>query len=507
VVSAKTPTLFYLRPSAQNPLFFLVEQPQAMDQASVGSDMMPNTMIRKFDLNIEKILEGWEVRHAIREVIANALDEQALTDTADVRIAKDSKKAWHIRDYGRGLKYEHLTQNEDKEKLRSPDKVIGKFGFGLKDALATLYRRGLAVAIKSRHGDVTLERSSKHGFSDVKTLHAVISPPGDLGFVGTDFCFENLEDADLAEARNFFLKFSNETVLASTTYGQILRRTAKGKARIYVKGLLVAEEEEFAFSYNITSLTAAMSRALNRERTNVGRTAYRDRVKAMLLDSDSSDVAETLADDLKRLEQGTSREEVTWDDVAVHACKILSASKKVVFVTAGERTSASSAVNHALNDGYSIVTVPDTIKGRLKGIKDMRGNPVRDLDVYGQEFAESFEFKFVEPNKLSAAERAIFDMHEKIAKLVGGLPRDVKEIVVSETMRPDFASSFDAAGLWEPGNRRIIIKRSELRTVEAFSGTLLHEITHARTGCDDVTREFENGLTVALGKTSARAIT
>lgn len=467
---------------------------------------MPDTTIRKFDLNIEKILEGWELRHAIREVIANALDEQALTDTPDVKIAKDSTKVWHVRDYGRGLKYEHLTQNENKEKLRNAGKVVGKFGVGLKDALATLYRRGIVVAIRSKHGDVTLEAASKHGFSDVVTLHALISPPSEPALVGTDFSFEKLADADIAEAKKFFLKFSNETVLDRTSYGQILRKDTEGKARIYVKGVLVAEEEEFAFSYNITSLTAAMNRALNRERTNVGRTAYADRVKAMLLDSDSRDVAETLADDLTRMEQGTSRDEVKWIDVAVHACQILNASEKVVFVTAGQRTLASSAIDHALTDGYKAVTVPESIKERLRGMKDVRGNPVRDLDVYKQEFAESFEFTFVQRNKLSAVERAIFDTHEKVAKLVGGLPREVKEILISETMRPDFASTCDAAGLWEPANQRIIIKRSELRSLEAFAGTLLHEITHARTGCDDVTREFENGLTVALGKTSARAI-
>ena len=44
---------------------------------------MPTTEImRNFDLNIEKILEGWEVKHAIREVIANALDEAALNEEA-----------------------------------------------------------------------------------------------------------------------------------------------------------------------------------------------------------------------------------------------------------------------------------------------------------------------------------------------------------------------------------------------------------------------------------------
>jgi len=38
-------------------------------------------LVKKFDLNIEKILEDWEIYHAIREVIANAIDEQLFTKT------------------------------------------------------------------------------------------------------------------------------------------------------------------------------------------------------------------------------------------------------------------------------------------------------------------------------------------------------------------------------------------------------------------------------------------
>src|SRR5260370_42118945 len=147
------------------------------------------SQVRKFDLNIEKILEGWELRHAIREVLANALDEQALTSSAEIRINKDSKGVWHVRDYGRGLRYEHLTQNENKEKLRYESKVVGKFGVGLKDALATLHRRGTGVVIRSKHGDIELEMTSKHGFSDVATLHALISSPADPQQIGTDVAF------------------------------------------------------------------------------------------------------------------------------------------------------------------------------------------------------------------------------------------------------------------------------------------------------------------------------
>ena len=58
-------------------------------------------MSRRFDLNIEKILDNWEVYHAIREIIANALDEQILTKTSEVQISKDGSSKWHIRDYPR----------------------------------------------------------------------------------------------------------------------------------------------------------------------------------------------------------------------------------------------------------------------------------------------------------------------------------------------------------------------------------------------------------------------
>lgn len=150
--------------------------------------------------------------------------------------------------------------------------------------------------------------------------------------------------------------------------------------------------------------------------------------------------------------------------------------------------------------------MPENIQERLHGARDILGNPVRDLEVFQTEFAASFEFAFVDREKLSPAERRVFDSHAVLAKLVGGLPREVKEIRISETMRPDFASNCDASGLWEPHKRRIIIKRSQLRSLEGFAGTLLHEITHARSGCEDVTREFENELTTTLGRAAAQGI-
>ena len=69
---------------------------------------------RSFDLNIEEVLENWEVEHAIREIIANALDEQVITKSADIKITKDPVGSWHIQDAGRGLRIDHVTQGESQ---------------------------------------------------------------------------------------------------------------------------------------------------------------------------------------------------------------------------------------------------------------------------------------------------------------------------------------------------------------------------------------------------------
>jgi hypothetical protein len=458
---------------------------------------------RRFDLNIEKILEGWETCHAVREIIANALDEQVLTNGKDVEISKDRNRSWHIRDFGRGLKYEHLTQNENQEKLKNPTKVIGKFGVGLKDALATLNRRKVDVLIRSKYGDITLGQTPKHGFPDVVTLHAVVTPPSDPEIVGTDFALGGVSDADVTAAKDFFLKFSNQAVLDESSYGQILETPKGRKSRIYVTGMRVAEEENFAFSYNIVSLTAAMRKALNRERTNVGRTAYSDRVKQMLLASKADAVAETLAEDLEKIEQGTNRDEVKWTDVAVHACQILNASKRVVFVTAGDLTTFRDAIDRAQNDRFKIVAVPENIRDSLRGVTDLKGNPVRDLGVLRAEYAESFEFKFVSADKLSKSEQRIFALREKIGSLVGGIPKKVKHVKISETMRPDIMSGYTPQGLWDEATNSIIILRKQLASVEEFAGTFLHEIAHAKTGYGDVSRDFETALTEMLGRVAA----
>lgn len=468
---------------------------------------MTKTTDRDFDLNIEKVLEGWSVSHAIRELIANALDEQALSRTGEIEIARVGRGTWRIRDLGRGLRHTHLTQNENAQKRQREGEVIGRFGVGLKDALAVLDRRGISVRLRSAHSEISLVHRPKVGFSDVTTLHARVAEPTNAAMVGTEVVLANVDDAAVEEAKGFFLRFSGDELIENTKFGQILRRPANRPARIYVNGLSVAEEPDFAFSYNVTALTHAMRKALNRERTNVGRTAYGDRVKAMLLAAESEPVAEMLAKDVAALAAGTSHEEVrTWGDIGLRACQILNAKRQVVFATAEQLVTDKEMVDRAIADGRQVITVPATIAAKLGNVTDGAGNALQSLAQFEGEWSASIEYQFVHERDLTPGERAVYHLWREIADLSGGLPRKFKELKVSETMRPSVTEGMNPAGLWEPASGRVIVHRPQLRSLEAFAGTLLHELTHARTGHDDVSRDFEEALTDIIGRLAARAL-
>ena len=453
-----------------------------------------------FDLNIDTILEAWTLADALREVIANALDEQILTGTDDIVIEQVAEAVWRVRDYGRGLRVGHLTQNENDEKLSAVG-IIGKFGVGLKDALATFDRHGVAVTITSSHGVFTPVRAGKHGFEDLITLHVDVAPAPD-GFVGTEFVFQGLKEEVVEQAKAYFLRFSGERLLETTAYGEVLARGDE-HARIYINGVRVAEEENMLFSYNVTSLNAAMRRALNRERTHVGRSAYAERLKAMLLACKSYPVATRLVDDLERYASGGIHDELRWIDVQEHACVLLNENGRVVFVTARELENTPDSAYRAKEDGYRMVVIPDALRHKIQGKADASGQALRTVAVFECEFNDSFVFDYVNEQDMTAEELRVWKLREPVLALVK-CPH-VREVRVSNTMRLE--KGFEVAGLWSPAQGRITLRRDRLQSEQDFLGTLLHELTHARSGAADMTREFESELSCLLGLVASEWLT
>ena len=347
-----------------------------------------------FDLNIEQVLEHWGLEHAVREIIANALDEQLLTKSKNIEIFKDNLGHWHIRDFGRGLEYVHFTQNENQEKLVSPN-LIGKFGVGLKDALAVFNRHGIKVNIQSKYAWVSLKMAQKSGFN-LDTLHAVFEEPMNEDFIGTEFILIGITDDAIQKAKDMFLRFSNAPLLEKTRFGEVYKATGSGK--IYVNGVQVAEEDNFMFSYNITNINAQIKKALNRERSNVGRTAYSDSIKKILTKCESKDVLMCLMNDLSNIMLGTQKDESSWIDVSTYVAKKLNEESNIVFLTPYERASLTNEQVEILEEsGKDIFLITDILKEKL-------GDTVTTFNEIIEDYRESFQFKFIDYRELTEKE-------------------------------------------------------------------------------------------------------
>lgn len=450
--------------------------------------------VKRFDLNTQDVLEHWSVPDALREMIANALDEQCLTSTAAPAVTFAYPDRVRIRDWGRGLRIEHFTQNEDPEKRSQAKLVIGRFGVGLKDALATLHRHGVDVEIASRYGLFRLEDASKYGFEDIVTLHVAFSPASSLES-GTEVRLRGVSRSDFELAREMFLQFREEEVLEANKYGAIVARAPGEPARIYIQGVLANEESDFMFSYDIRRLSKKMRDALNRERRSVGRSAYTDRVKAILLRATSEPVVSQLVD---AVTSDSQAEEVQWVDVAQHALLQAHRLGNRLFVAPDELLRHPDIVQQAQRDGISLVSVSHSMLERLA----LSGEQIRTVDVYIREFNESFAYDLVEEGALAPRQRDVLMLVPQLATAVGLDPDSLPRIQITRSFGP---LRSDIRGLWERSEARVVILLSQLDRPEDFARTLLHELAHWTSKAEDCTRDFESALGDFLGRAAVAA--
>lgn len=454
---------------------------------------------RYFDLNIEKVLDNWEIHHAIREIIANALDETLLTNCRQPDIFKDSNDQWHIHDYGRGLNYEHFTQNQNKEKLQA-DNVIGKFGVGLKDALAVLNRAKRNVQIDSQYGHISLAMHEKEGFNDVQTLHAVFESPKSPDFVGTEFILD-VSDEEMQRAKKLFLYFENKTPLDQTNYGDIYPRT-DANANIYVNGVKVAEEDNYTFDYNITKQNASLKKALNRERSFLGRTAYSTIVKNMLLTSASLDVISALLGELKKVPEGTQRDEINYLDVQIYAVKKYNVLTPSVFMSSLDVYELSEDDKERIKQsGRELIIIPDNVYERVKDDTDDTGKKIGTIEVVQQEYSDNFKYHWIAEDQLSSEQVKVWALRHSILQI---FDRQNLENKVRISTSINEITSGDTLGVWDGQN--IIIKQSVLNDQNEFATVLAHELAHVISGFPDNSREFENTLSSMLGKITILSI-
>lgn len=222
-------------------------------------------------------------------------------------------------------------------------------------------------------------------------------------------------------------------MLQSTRYGEIYKKAKYNeKSNIYVNGMKIAQEDNFVFHYNITNINASIKKALNRERINVGRSAYTDRVKQILLNSSNEEVLDVMMEQLEKVSCGNSCDEIAWIDVATHMAKQVNRQGDVVFPPQGNHVSEDIR-NTIESEGKKIIYIPENIASKFEGMKDDYGNEMGTLSSFMKSHEENFKFDFVNYKDLNKSELDVYDLCENLAKELG-FSKLLKKVKISNTI-------------------------------------------------------------------------
>ncbi len=200
---------------------------------------------------------------------------------------------------------------------------------------------------------------------------------------------------------------------------------------------------------------------------------------------------------------GEQSDEMTWIEISQLALNLLHRQRQVAYFTEQELQASPNILDNVRSDGYQVIVITEQQKNKLEMQALAGGLQVRTVETYIQEYNTSFQYRFVDLQTLTKAERQVFDATPKILGLVGLTMNRIPDLRISETMR---VTSDDTQGVWDPSIPAIVIKRTKLKSLSDFAATLLHEVAHATTGTVDATREFESVLTDYLGTTASAAL-
>lgn len=456
-----------------------------------------------YDLNIKKVLEDWEPADAIREFIANALDETTISGAGiNPEITKDTEGWWHIHDYGRGLKIENFAQNENKEKSARDD-VIGKFGVGLNDAVAVLYRNNIEFYIISNGRLFFPGKKVKAGDSREETLHIFIKNYSEPNEIGTDIVIK-CTDTDIEKAKSKFCAFGNYEMMDRNKHGQILKNK-NGISKIYFNGVEIAEAEDFLFSYNITNANAHLKKALNRERKNVGKTAFAKKIEDILEQCKQPSVLSILYEQVKK--HNTRKNELNYTKVEANVIinheNLNTSKEKNIYVTSEQLHNSDSAreiLDMKEQDGLETIEISDKAYKRIEAYNEscvQENAKIMTLSNFVTTRSKSFVPEIIAYSSLTEEEKDIFDSYKKLEQ-VFPTPKEVQSIKIAKQLYTK-EELYGTVGLWNPEEKTIYILKDQLISREKFLGTLYHEFIHAKTGFSDVSRQFENQLTQVIG--------
>lgn len=317
--------------------------------------------IDSIDLNIgETYLTDWSVGMALRELIANAIDE---TSDREINTEKLSDLKWKIENKGSEIQPENFLI---KEGIKANEKgKIGKFGIGLKDSIAVLMSNGIIVKVITSEYVFHAIYNVKSKIVKEKSINIKVNKSNSK-FVGTQVVLENCEDIYMDEAKEYFLKYRGEySKVSETRYGDILiESNKKYNGTIYFNGMKIASENTFLYSYNIKLEDEELKKGISRERNQVSKDVYMSSVKRIIKLLENKKDKDTLNEYFKKIyrsRDGSLTGELIYKEVQIRIFKYLAYNKINAIIFPVNKSSSMIALYRGVskNPTHKIIVLND----------------------------------------------------------------------------------------------------------------------------------------------------
>jgi hypothetical protein len=342
------------------------------------------------DLNLGKnVLEHWSVSDALREIISNALDEHTKHNIKKIPIIKQNKRNdyFEIMDYGTGIKLKDFIQNANMAKVND-ERIIGTFGFGLKDALGVLCKKEIDFEILTNEYIFTPKYIKKQRG---ETLHIFVEENKRRmsDEFGTRFVFKNLRTIDMNKAKQLFLQLNSDMpniLYEDKTHNKIFKFEGK-KQSIYVNGVKIINNSGYHFSYDLNKNKSFLT-SFNRDRQNININIFKKPIQTILENLELFDVNNKILnkevfDNIKKILTSLKLKEFSYVDILRNLIEQLNSIDKYIFVDKSDKIHSSIIKEKIEKSKRTVFVLNDEIKKkfkkngkRIKNIKELYYNEV-----------------------------------------------------------------------------------------------------------------------------------
>jgi len=200
-------------------------------------------------------VSDWKLPHAVREVIANALDSEA-EHGAKFAVKYDAEKE-RLTVRNENIKVDPKALYFGESSKRGDARFVGQYGEGLKLAMLVFARMGLDVMIKNGDDETWKPLIEKDGLG-VETLCVDITKAK-----RTDNNFEIIIP-DITEEfwemmQGWFLRLRAPVDVHKTTAGELID-DPDFTGKIYVRGVYVTTRDKYDFGYNFFNVDTGRDR-------------------------------------------------------------------------------------------------------------------------------------------------------------------------------------------------------------------------------------------------------